>query len=75
MNYFENGAVKDSGYFENGLKHGVWKETSTENNILAIGFYDHGLKSGQWKYYNASEQLLYTDLYSKEGKKERHHFK
>ncbi len=75
VNFSGDGTIKDSGYYVNGLKHGIWKETSTDNETLSNGFYDNGFKSGQWKYYNAQGQLLYTDIYSRTGEKERHYFK
>jgi antitoxin component YwqK of YwqJK toxin-antitoxin module len=75
INYFENGAVKDSGNYVNGLKQGIWKEAKPGNELTGIGFYREGFKTGQWKYYDRNGVLKYTSRYNRNGKQiSTHHF-
>ena len=46
VNYFESGAVKDSGYYNNGLKHDLWKEGARDGKESAFGYYRHGVREG-----------------------------
>ncbi len=73
INYLDNGLVKDSGYYYNGLKHELWKESLKDGNGWAFGFYKHGLREGQWKFYDAENRLVYTEMY-KNGKKTSSHY-
>jgi antitoxin component YwqK of YwqJK toxin-antitoxin module len=75
INYHENGAVKDSGNYVNGLKQGIWKETHAHNDFTGVGFYRDGVKTGQWKYYSKDGLLKYTARYNRSGKQmSTHHF-
>jgi antitoxin component YwqK of YwqJK toxin-antitoxin module len=74
ITYFENGLVRDSGHYVNGLKHEIWQETINDD-LKSLGFYQHGQKHGQWKYYNASGKLLYTEHYNHGRLRSSHHFK
>jgi antitoxin component YwqK of YwqJK toxin-antitoxin module len=75
INYYENGAVKDSGNYVNGLKHGLWKEAVETGPTAAFGYYDHGVRQGQWKWHNNTGELFYTELYKPDGtRKEWHYF-
>jgi antitoxin component YwqK of YwqJK toxin-antitoxin module len=76
INYQEDGVVKDSGSYDNGLKQGLWIESVSSDNIKAFGFYMHGLRNGQWKYYDSDGELFYSAFYKKDGRiKEEHYFK
>ncbi|MEI6947930.1 hypothetical protein V9K67_12100 [Paraflavisolibacter sp. H34] len=76
VNYDEQGRVKDSGHYTDGLKDGLWTETLADGTTHASGLYNHGVRSGQWKFYNAEGKLLYTEQYDRNGKKSTpHHFK
>ena len=74
MDYFENGMVKDSGNYVNGLKHGLWKETAHTGSPYAFGFYFHGTRQGKWNYYTNDHSLFYTEFYNKSGKKREWHY-
>jgi antitoxin component YwqK of YwqJK toxin-antitoxin module len=73
VNYDADGNIKDSGHYENGLRHGLWKE-SVNGNMQAIGFYRHSVRQGQWKYYNAARRLVYTEQYNWNGKRKAWHY-
>jgi antitoxin component YwqK of YwqJK toxin-antitoxin module len=76
VNYDANGSVKDSGYYDNGLKQGLWRLQVNSQGNYAIGFFNHGMRKGQWKYYDRANNLLYTEFYKPDGKlKEWYYFK
>lgn len=68
MNFYPDGSVKDSGYYKNGLREGVWEERVNNGKIKAQGFYYRGHKSDTWKYYDANGELKYLETYNKNGK-------
>jgi antitoxin component YwqK of YwqJK toxin-antitoxin module len=74
ISYFENGLVRDSGLYVNGLKHEVWHETINDN-LIAFGYYNHGEKHGQWKYYHSDGSLRYSEHYIHGKLKNSHHFR
>jgi antitoxin component YwqK of YwqJK toxin-antitoxin module len=75
VNYFESGAVKDSGYYFNGLKHDLWKEGSADGKESAFGYYRHGVREGQWKFYDLKGELIYTATYTNGKKTNVHYFR
>jgi antitoxin component YwqK of YwqJK toxin-antitoxin module len=75
INYYENGAVKDSGNYQSGLRHGLWKE-AVNNTMYGMGVYHHGNRYHQWRYYDKSGTLVYTEYYRNNGTiRDRHYFK
>lgn len=68
INFYPGGTVKDSGYYKNGLREGVWEEWLENGNIRSIGFYHHGTKKNTWKFYNYSGKLLYIQHYNHRGR-------
>ncbi|MBL0134021.1 MAG: hypothetical protein IPP79_08420 [Chitinophagaceae bacterium] len=62
MNYREDGSVSDSGYYKNGLKDGIWIE-STDSNKFWKGFYHNGNKEGEWKLYSEDKVLEVMMVY------------
>ena len=75
INYFDSGAVKDSGYYYNGLKHDLWREASQDGKASAFGFYRHGVREGQWKFYDLNGELIYTETYIHGKKTNVHYFR
>ena len=63
--WFENGALKDSGYCDNGIREGVWEEWDDSVNMRAVGFYKHGMRWKDWRYYNKEGKLEYIKLYNR----------
>lgn len=68
MNFYPDGGVKDSGYYKNGLREGVWEERVNNGNIVAKGFYYRGHKSDSWKYYDKNGELKYLENYNRIGR-------
>jgi antitoxin component YwqK of YwqJK toxin-antitoxin module len=65
MNYYANGLVKDSGYYKNGLRDGLWLQRNTADNSYLTGTYKNGAKHGEWKEYNAAGRLMTFFFYNK----------
>jgi antitoxin component YwqK of YwqJK toxin-antitoxin module len=70
MNFFENGILKDSGYYKDGLKEGLWLHRSDAQNGKWIGLYKHGLKQKEWKYYQQSGKLTTIVFFNSKGREE-----
>lgn len=68
MNFYPEGTTKDSGYYKNGLREGVWEEWLENRNIRSVGFYHNGAKKNTWKYYTSGGKLLYIQHYNHRGK-------
>jgi antitoxin component YwqK of YwqJK toxin-antitoxin module len=68
MNFYENGAVKDSGYYRNGLREGIWEEWLDDGATRSNGFYSRGHKVDTWKFYNQQGQLLYVKSFDRNGR-------
>lgn len=66
-NFFSNGALKDSGYYQDGLKQGPWVHR-TEKGMVSKGMYSQGKKVKEWKVYDADGRLKEIDFYTSSGK-------
>lgn len=64
INYFENGSLRDSGVYKDGLREGVWIESNGVENGYSTGFYKKGQKTGTWKVYDKRKNLLKIIHYS-----------
>jgi antitoxin component YwqK of YwqJK toxin-antitoxin module len=67
MNFFPDGIVKDSGYYKNGLRQGVWLHRDAKREIKNKGSYVNGVKVKEWKRYDASGKLQELSFYSSQG--------
>lgn len=67
MNFYPGGAVKDSGYYQNGLQHGIWKRVH-ENGNTETGAYQHGVKVRDWKTFDANGKIIKLVVYTSSGK-------
>ncbi len=67
VNYFSNGITRDSGDYQNGLKHGLWQHTSPGGE-KAIGSYRNGIRVKEWRMYNAAGKIIALTVYSNSGK-------
>ena len=67
MNYYENGAVQDSGYYKEGLRSGLW-EHHLANGTYWRGAYKNGIHIKDWKYFTAEGKLLMFIIYDEKGK-------
>lgn len=55
---WDDGTTVTSGYFENNLKVGLWRE-----NVNQTGFYNQGVKHGAWKTYKNDTLLIEVSNY------------
>ncbi|CAM1339080.1 toxin-antitoxin system YwqK family antitoxin [Tenacibaculum aestuarii] len=46
--YYENGAIKEQGFFKDKKLEGTWTSFDTKGNKVAIGHYEAGKKVGKW---------------------------
>lgn len=74
LNYADNGALLDSGYYKNGLRDGIWIEWSADRTERGTGAYHHGQRDREWKYYDTHNRLLYIIVYKQGQKKFRKDF-
>ncbi|RYY08867.1 MAG: hypothetical protein EOO04_39335 [Chitinophagaceae bacterium] len=58
MNFFPEGQVKDSGYYQNGLRQGVWIHRETANGAMKMGAYKNGIRIKDWRVYDPAGKLL-----------------
>jgi antitoxin component YwqK of YwqJK toxin-antitoxin module len=70
MNYFENGVVKDSGYYKEGLREGLWIQRSDAKNGTWKGMFKQGIRQKEWKYYNAYGKLSIIIFFNNKGQEE-----
>lgn len=57
MNFYANGAPKDSGYYKDGLRDGIWNEYYENGQVKVSGYYFKGQKNSGWKYYSSKGKL------------------
>ena len=59
--FFENGTIKQIGYFSNNKLHGEWISYDSEGNKTAIAHYKNGKKTGTWLVltYDIVKQVTY----------------
>lgn len=70
LNYFSNGAVKDSGYHKNGLKHGIWFHRLSQDGVSYSGAYNNGIPYKEWKEYDADGRLISIIFFNKKGQEQ-----
>ena len=61
--YYNNGNIKESGVFENGLKDKQWTLYTENGNIEAIAFYNLGKKTGTWIVYDETGKKRFEMSY------------
>lgn len=62
--HYENGSVKEIGYFKNGQKHGQWFSYDEKGNLISEANYKEGQKDGNWIFYHINGTLHYQVAYS-----------
>lgn len=53
--FYENGVVKEQGYFKNKLLHGVWNRFDKNGNKTVMAHYNLGKKVGKWFIWTSDE--------------------
>lgn len=55
--YFFGDKLFIKGYYNNGLKEGLWLHFNNNNEVILRSYFKSGLKIGDWKYYFNKNQL------------------
>jgi antitoxin component YwqK of YwqJK toxin-antitoxin module len=61
-NYYDNGAIQNEGYVENGLPTGVWKLYDSNGNLSQVGTYKSGKRDGRWLSGDLSNVKNMTEI-------------
>ena len=67
--YFENGNLKEEGYYSDGFKEGVWKSFSENGNLFVETTFKDGRISGLMKLYSEDGKTVIDSSYYKNGVK------
>jgi antitoxin component YwqK of YwqJK toxin-antitoxin module len=67
INYFTGGLVKDSGYYKNGLKEGLWIHRNSPGGYWFTGAYKNGMRLLEWKQFDANGKLILLIFYNRMG--------
>lgn len=67
MNYFPDGHVRDSGYYRNGLRQGIWVQWESSSGPFHQGNYNNGLRTKEWRTYDASGRIKEMAFYNSKG--------
>ena len=50
--YYDNGQVKQEGYYLDGKLHGKWMAYNEDGTKQSMGEYNKGAKSGKWFFWS-----------------------
>lgn len=69
--YYDNGQVKQEGFYKDGKLHGKWVSYNENGTKQAMGEYNNGAKAGKWFFWNdaALSEVDYADSRIAEVKK------
>ncbi|WP_297334307.1 membrane-binding protein [Flavobacterium sp.] len=61
--YYDNGNVKQEGFYKDGKLHGKWISFNEDGTKQALGEYENGIKTGKWFFWNnvTLNEVDYTD--------------
>ncbi len=63
LSYFENGLLKEKGYYKNGLKHGNWSAYNEQGQATSSAHFNLGKKDGEWLIWDNEGNLRYKIAY------------
>jgi len=49
--YYDNGTVKETGFYKNKKLTGVWKKYDQQGNKITLANYEAGKKVGKWFFW------------------------
>ena len=52
--YYENGNVKQEGFYKDGKVHGKWIAYDENGKKSSLGEYANGQKTGKWFFWNSA---------------------
>ena len=50
--FYDNGKVKQEGFYKDGKVHGKWTSYSESGNKISLGEFNRGQKTGKWFFWN-----------------------
>lgn len=53
--FYDNGNIKEQGFYKNTLLHGVWNRFDEKGNKTVIAHYNLGKKVGKWFIWTKDE--------------------
>ncbi|GAA4115738.1 hypothetical protein GCM10022393_16050 [Aquimarina addita] len=61
--YFDNGEIRQQGFYKGGKLHGEWKSYDASGKKIAMGQYNKGIKTGKWFFWKGEQlsEVNYTD--------------
>lgn len=62
--FFDDGSVREVGYFVDGKADGSWIEYRADGTIKTKAFYTAGKKTGTWIVYSQDGRSLYELIYT-----------
>jgi antitoxin component YwqK of YwqJK toxin-antitoxin module len=67
LNLYSDGHARDSGYYHDGLRHGLWIHRDSLTNTTLRGSYAKGVKVREWKVYDSNGRLQQILFYNGKG--------
>lgn len=69
--YYDNGTVRQEGFYKDGKLHGSWTSYNEDGTKQAMGEYTNGKKTGKWFFWTGSvlNEVAYNDSKVSEVKK------
>ncbi len=74
-NYYDDGNVKETGYYLKGKLDGNWTEYRTDGSIKIKAFFKEGKKEGTWIVYSEDGGTLYELVYTDNRLMDSHKWK
>ncbi len=61
--YYDNGQVKQQGFYKDGKLHGAWVAYNEDGTKRAMGEYNNGAKTGKWFFWTGAvlNEVDYAD--------------
>jgi antitoxin component YwqK of YwqJK toxin-antitoxin module len=61
--FYENGQVKETGYYLAGQKHGSWSAYNENGQLMSTAHFHNGNKDGEWLVWDTEGNLRYKLTY------------
>ncbi len=57
ITYRDDGSLLEEVTYEQGVRHGPYKDYWSNGNLACEGEYDHGVQEGEWRFYSPNGTL------------------
>jgi len=65
VKYYDNGSIKFSQEFINGIKHGSYEHLYSNGKLQTKGFYNFGYREGVWEWFDEYGKIVLEVNYGK----------